>query len=249
MAQTTAIIKVLKRTLKAHEKRYSDVAEALNLSEASVKRLFSEEHFSLKRLDQICNFLGIEITDLLSSMKDEKQLQSLTAEQEKQLVADTPLLLVANSVLNHCSFDDIMDIYAFPETELIQYLAKLDRLRIIQLLPNNRIKVLVDRSFSWLKNGPIINFFEEQVKKDFFNSRFNRPGEKRLFLVGMLSRASNEAFQRKLERLSEEFHDLHYEDEKLPTSERFGTSAVVAMRQWEPEIFESKRKQKDNRIF
>jgi hypothetical protein len=87
------------------------------------------------------------------------------------------------------------------------------------------------------------------VKKDFFNSRFNRPGEKRLFLVGMLSRASNEAFQRKLERLSEEFHDLHYEDEKLPTSERFGTSAVVAMRQWEPEIFESKRKQKDNRIF
>jgi len=249
MAQTTAIIKVLKRTLKAHGKRYSDVAVALNLSEASVKRLFSEEQFSLKRLDQICDFLGIEITDLLSSMKDENQLQSLTAEQEKQLVADTPLLLVANSVLNHWSFDDILNIYEFSETQLIQYLAKLDRLRLIQLLPHNRIKVLVDRNFNWLKNGPILNFFEEQVKKEFFNSRFNRPGEKRLFLVGMLSRASNETFQRKLERLSEEFHDLHHEDEKLPTSERFGTSAVIAMRHWEPEVFESKRKQKDNRVF
>jgi transcriptional regulator with XRE-family HTH domain len=249
MAQTTAIIKILKRTLKAHGKRYSDVADALNLSEASVKRLFSEEHFSLKRLDQVCNFLGIEISDLLSSMKDENQLQSLTAEQEKQLVKDTPLLLVANSVLNHWSFDDILDIYAFSETDLIQYLAKLDRLRLIQLLPNNRIKVLVDRNFCWLKNGPILGFFEEQVRKDFFNSRFSGAGEKRLFLVGMLSRASNDAFQRKLERLSEEFHDLHYEDEKLPTSERFGTSAVIAMRQWEPEIFESKRRQKDSRVF
>ena len=49
MAQTTSIIKVLKRTLKAHEKRYSDVAEALNLSEASVKRLFSEEVFMFRR--------------------------------------------------------------------------------------------------------------------------------------------------------------------------------------------------------
>lgn len=249
MAQTTTIIKTLKRTLKSHGKKYSEVAEALNLSEASVKRLFSEEHFSLKRLDQICNFLGIEITDLLSSMKDDNQLQSLTAEQEKQLVNETPLLLVANCVLNHCSFADILNIYAFTEPELIQYLAKLDRLRLIQLLPNNRIKVLVDRNFSWLKNGPILTFFEEQVKKDFFNSRFNKPGEKRLFLVGMLSRASNEALQRKLDRLSDEFHDLHYEDEKLPIAERFGTSAVIAMRQWEPAIFESKRKQQDKRVF
>jgi DNA-binding Xre family transcriptional regulator len=249
MAQTTAIIKMLKRTLKEHGKRYSDVAEALNLSEASVKRLFSEEHFSLKRLDQICNFLGIEITDLLSSMKDTNQLQSLTAEQEKQLVMDKPLLIVANSVLNRWSFVDILNVYDFSETELIQYLAKLDRLRLIQLLPKNKIKMLVDRNFSWLKNGPILTFFEEQVKKDFFASRFNGPGEKRLFLVGMLSRASIETFKRKLERLSEEFHDLHYEDEKLPTSERFGTSAVIAMRQWEPEVFESKRKQKDSRVI
>jgi DNA-binding Xre family transcriptional regulator len=249
MAQTTAIIKMLKRTLKEHGKKYSDVAEALNLSEASVKRLFSEEHFSLKRLDQICNFLGIEITDLLSSMKDTNQLQSLTAEQEKQLVVDKPLLIVANSVLNRWSFDDILNIYNFSETELIQYLAKLDRLRLIQLLPNNKIKMLVDRNFSWLKNGPILTFFEEQVKKDFFASRFNGAGEKRLFLVGMLSRASIEAFKRKLERLSEEFHDLHYEDEKLPTSERFGTNAVIAMRQWEPEVFESKRKKKDSRVI
>ena len=65
----------------------------------------------------------------------------------------------------------------------------------------------------------------------------------------MLSRASNEVFQRKLLKLSEEVHDLHYQDEKLPTSERFGTSAVLAMRHWEPEVFEAKRKHKDVRVF
>ena len=249
MAQTTAIIKVLKQTLKVHGKRYSDVAKALDLSEASVKRLFAEEQFSLRRLDQICNFLGLEISDLIASMREENSIQSLTEEQEKQLVTDTPLLLVANSVLNRWSYEDILNIYTFSETELIQYLAKLDRLRLIQLLPKNKIKVLVGRDFNWLKNGPILRFFEEQVRKDFFNCRFNGPGEKRLFLYGTLSRSSNDIFQRKLERLSEEFHDLHYEDEKLPTSERFGTSAVIAMRHWEPEMFESKRKQKDERSF
>jgi len=249
MAQTAAIIKALKQTLKIHGKRYVDVAEALDLTEASVKRLFSDEQFSLKRLDQICNMLGIEISDLLASIRDEDRIKSLTEEQEKELVADTPLLLVANSVLNHWSFKDILNTYEFTETELVQYMAKLDRLRLIQLLPLNRIKVLVDRNFSWRKNGSIQKFFEDQVKNEFFNSRFEAPGEKRVFLVGMLSRASNDTFQRKLDRLSEEFHDLHYEDEKLPTSERFGTSVVLAMRHWEPKVFESKRTNKDERVF
>lgn len=249
MAQTTAIIKTLKKELKIHGKRYSDVAKALDLSEASVKRLFSEEQFSLKRLDQICNFLGVEISDIVSSMRDDSRIQSLTEDQEKELAGDLPLLLVANSVLNHYSFEEILEIYDFSETKLIQYLAKLDRLRVIQLLPLNRIKVLVDRDFSWRKNGPIQKFFEQQVEKEFFDSRFNAPGEKRMFLVGMLSRASNEAFQRKLERLSDEFHDMHYQDEKLPISERFGTSAVIAMRHWEPKVFESMRKAEDKRGF
>jgi DNA-binding Xre family transcriptional regulator len=249
MAQTTAIIKALKKALKTHGKRYADVARALDLSEASVKRLFSEEQLSLKRLDQVCNFLGIEISDLMASMRDEQQIQSLTEEQEQQLVADIPLLLVANSVLNQWSFQDIIRIYDFTEPELIQLMVKLDRMKLVQLLPQNRVKVLVDRHFSWRKNGPIQHFFETQVMQEFFNCRFNQPGEKRLFLAGMLSRAANESFQRKLEKLAEEFHDLHLQDARLPTSQRFGTTAIMAMRLWEPSVFEQKRRMKDERVF
>ena len=156
---------------------------------------------------------------------------------------------MANRLLNHWSFKNILSIYDFSETELIQLMAKLDRLRLIQLLPLNRVKVLVDRNYSWRKNGPIQKFFEEQVTQEFFNTRFEAPGEKRMFLVGMLSKASNETFQRKLEKLSEDFHDLHTQDEKLPTFERFGTRAIMAMRLWEPSVFESKRKHKDERSF
>jgi len=43
----------LKKQLKAHGKTYADVAELLQLSEASVKRLFAEQSFTLKRLERI----------------------------------------------------------------------------------------------------------------------------------------------------------------------------------------------------
>jgi len=182
-------------------------------------------------------------------MRDIEQIKSLTEQQEKELVSDSSLLLVANSVLNRWSFNDITHAYDFEETELIRLLAKLDQLKLILLLPGNRIKLLVDRHFSWIKHGPINRYFEDQVRQDFFNSRFNAAGEKRLFLVGMLSRESNAIFQRKLNNLSDEFHSLHYEDEKLPIMDRFGTSVVIGMRLWEPSIFESRRRQKDTRKF
>ena len=49
MAQTTAIIDVLKKLLKEQGVTYLQVAQALGLSEASVKRLFAERQFSLQR--------------------------------------------------------------------------------------------------------------------------------------------------------------------------------------------------------
>ncbi|MFC3152313.1 helix-turn-helix domain-containing protein [Litoribrevibacter euphylliae] len=249
MSRSSSLIKALKASLKASGLKYLDVANALDLSEASVKRLFAEENFSLKRLDQICELLGMEFSDLVDIARQSSQIRTLTIEQEKEIVNDISLLIVANSALNRWSFEDILSVYEFSETELIQYLAKLDRLKLIELLPGNRIKLLVDRNFSWQKNGPIQRFFEEKLVMEFFSHRFNDPGEKRQVLVGMLSRASNETFQRKLDKLAETFHSLHLQDEKLPVEERFGTSVITGMRLWEPKVFESKRRVKDERKF
>ena len=68
MSQTRELIKTLKMALKAQGKTYADVAVELGLTEASVKRLFSQQSFSLSRLDQVCHMLDIEITDLVQLM-------------------------------------------------------------------------------------------------------------------------------------------------------------------------------------
>ena len=57
MAQTEFLIQSLKKSLKAHGLTYADVARQLKLSEASIKRLFSEQNITLERLDQICQMM------------------------------------------------------------------------------------------------------------------------------------------------------------------------------------------------
>ena len=249
MAQTSAIVDALKQSLKEQGITYQQIASRLDLSEASVKRLFSEKQFSLKRLDQICEMLGMEISDLLRRLESQATLSELSLPLEKELVSDIPLLIAAVSCLNRWRFADILATYRFTEPELIRKLARLDKMGLIELLPNNRIKPLITHDFSWQKNGPIQKFFESQVQQDFFESGFNHPGELRLFVSGMLSAHSNEQIQKKLKRLAQDFRHLHQEDLKLPLEQRHGMSVLLAIRPWELKAFEDFRREDAKKVF
>lgn len=101
MAQTLHLINTLKKTLKEHGLTYADIAKKIDMSEASIKRMFSEKNFTLKRLEQLYQCMGLEITDLLTLMKEaEPNISQLSEEQEKEIVNDLTLLLVTVCVLN-----------------------------------------------------------------------------------------------------------------------------------------------------
>jgi len=192
----------------------------------------------------------LEISDLMAQLAEEKQhITQLTFEQEQILVSDVKLLVVAICAINNWTFNEIISRYRIEKTETIQCLAKLDQIKLVELQPKNRIKLLMSPSFSWIDNGPIQTYFEGQVQSDFLNSTFTAKGEVRLFVTGMLSRDSNAVITKRIKRLAQEFRQFHNEDQSLPLDERFGTSMVVAIRPWELSTFEKLRRKEDSRIF
>lgn len=243
MAQIHQLIQTLKKALKAHGFTYSDIAKKIDISEASIKRMFSEKNFTLKRLEQLCQCMDLELSDLLKLMQEEEHyLTQLSEEQETEIANDLTLLLVTVCVLNRWTLNDITSHYKITETEGIRYLARLDKLKIIDLLPKNRIKLLIASNFAWLEDGPIQQFFQSKVEQDFFNTRFNKTNERLLVVNGMLAGNSNAVFQKKMEKLIMEFNDLNDSDAGLPLDQRNGTTVVMAIRQWKYGLFEPMRK-------
>lgn len=243
MLQTSALVDTLKQQLKASGKTYADIATDLELSEASVKRLFSERNFTLQRLEIICDAIGISFFQLVEKMSHQQQsLTQLTLDQEREVANDVVLLLIAVSVINGFSFEDLTGQYKISETECIQKLAQLDRVKLIELLPGNRIRLLVSPNFNWLPNGPIQKFFQEKVEQDFFSSRFDKQSEKLLVLNAVLSPAANAELQRKMQTLAHDFNTIMKRDAQLPLSERKGTTMVLALRQWQYSLFKHLRK-------
>ncbi len=237
--QTARLLQTLKRCLKSEGKTYADVAKTLELSEASVKRMFSEQHFSLQRLDSICHMLGMEISDLVRKMDAEQaSVEQLTHSQESEIIQDISLILVTVCVFNHWTLEDITQYFTLSEEECVLKLLKLDKIGVIQLLPQNRIKLLISPNFSWIENGPFECFFREHVGQEYFNSSFQ--GEHRCLRVlnGALSKVSAVEFQRKLLRLAREFSYIAREEATLPIENREGVTLVLAMRNWDYGLFD-----------
>ncbi|NOR79977.1 MAG: helix-turn-helix domain-containing protein [Methyloprofundus sp.] len=244
MAQTKQLIHALKRTLKAQGLSYDDVAKELDLSEASVKRLFSHSSFSLARLDKVCQMMGMEISDLVTQMQrySHAMVSELSLQQEQEIASDTGLLLVTVCILNRWTLAQLIEHYHLSEHQCIHYLAVLDRLQLIDLLANNRIKLRVAANFKWIDNGPIQQFFQQKLASDFFSTTFNQQHEQLIVINGMLSAEAMAVFHRKLTQLAREFDALNQNDASLSLSQRSGTTVVLAMRNWRLGLFDSLRK-------
>jgi DNA-binding Xre family transcriptional regulator len=248
--QSKLIIDTLKQELRKQGINYRQVAAALELSEASVKRLFAEKSFTLSRLEQVCELLHLEVSDLIHQMEKNIELtHQLTLEQETELASDIKLLMMAHFLMNKLGFAEIIDIYDISEAEGIRLLARLDRMKIIELQPGNRVKLMISRNFQLLPGGPLQRFYEKVVQSEFFNSSFSADGEFRIYVSGMFSRSGNAEIIRKIKRLADDAHDLREDSESLPLAERFGCSLIMAIRPWEVQVFDSLRREPNQKKF
>jgi transcriptional regulator with XRE-family HTH domain len=239
------LVATIKRQLKAQGLTYRDVSRALKVSEASVKRVFASERFTVERLAQVSQFLGFTLAELLQeSSSSVAPLDTLTRDQEGQLVADDTLLLVAVCSLNHWSLTDITDIYAVAKAEVVKRLRILDRMGVIELLPGDRIRRRAKRDFDWIPDGPIRTFFAKQGLPDFLAGPFNPSDESLDFAHGMLTQSGQAELKLELRRLRSKLMSLHEQSIPAPLTEKDGIGLLLAIRQWEPPAFRRLRRQK-----
>lgn len=238
MSQSQQMVVALKTLLKAQGKTYADVSIALQLSEASIKRLFGENHFTLARFEKILEMLGLDFTDLFNEIEARKRyVETLTLGQEAEIAGDVALLLVAVSVINGFSFSDLIEYYRLDRHDLTQKLASLDRLKLIELQPNNRIKLRIAPNFQWHANGPIQRFFLERVEQEFFDSRFDKKEDKLLVFNGLCSAATNSAIQLRMEAFVHDVNELCKGDSGLDLEHKHGNTLVIALRKWQSGLF------------
>lgn len=233
MDQTTQLVSALKKCLKAKAMTYGQIARELDLSEASIKRLFSEKSFSLKRLEDICHLIDLSFYDLARISANEENAPSrLTLEQEHRLAEDPKLLVFLYLLLTGRKPESIVCDYRISEAESLQFLLTLDKLKLIELYPDNKIRLLTQKNIEWRKDGPIAKKYQDRIKEEFLNAPFDQGDERLRFETGKLSDGSESVLLKKIDRLLKEYYELTEIDKALPQEKSHNTGLLIAFRPW-----------------
>ena len=230
---TEQLIDSLKRVLKSRHITYAELARRIGMSEASVKRLFSQHTFTLNRLEQVLAALELDFFELAKLARGAGDApEEMTEPQENALAQEPRLMGVFYLLFNDWQPAQILTRYELTEAELTKLLVKLDRLRLIELLPANKVKLKVGRHLRLRPSGAIRAKHGQRTMAEFLAVEFDRYGGNFRFEFRDVSPASFAVVHRKLDRLAAEFNELAELDSTVPPDQRQSIGIVLGMRPW-----------------
>jgi transcriptional regulator with XRE-family HTH domain len=240
---STFVFEALKMHLKARGMTYADVARALGVSEPTIKRIFAAKNCTLERLDSLCELLQVDLAELARGMPRQSRLVNrLTQAQEQELMSDPALLLVAVSALQQMRVEDMVQTYRLSNAQCLELLLRLERIGILELHENNRIRLRISRTFSWIPDGPIMRYVRSQMA-DFFDHTFGGAGELMRLISVRVSAEAQVALLGQIEQVAREYNEQHNADARLPLEQRQPVSVLLAVRSWEPVLFKALRRE------
>ena len=231
MSQHVLIVAEIKKTLREKNLTYADVAKKLKLSVPSIKRLFSGGDLSLARIDQICELLQSDLHEILQRSRERPATNQLTLAQEQQIVSDPALLLMAWLVINRATVAEIAHTYRFSEREVLRYFFKLDQMKVIELQPGNRVRLLVSRHFSWRPGGPVQRYIHQKLLREFVDTHFTGPDDEFFFHGGEVSTQGLGELRQVLRTAARQCAEILDRD-RTPRDSRHGAAFVLALRPW-----------------
>jgi transcriptional regulator with XRE-family HTH domain len=233
MKDARDLVDALKQVVRLRGLTYAELARRIGLSEASVKRLFSQRSFTLARLEQCCVALDVDFLELARLARGREGASAqMTMAQETALAGDAKLMGVFYLVLNGWTAAEIVARYQLTAVQCTHLLAQLDRLGLVDLMPGERVRLKLPRDVRLRADGPIRRKHGRRVVDDFLAPQFDRVGGLFAFEFRELSRASFEILKRKLARLAEELHQLADVDAHLPPAERETIGVALGIRPW-----------------
>jgi len=234
--QVAVLIDTIKQLLRARGMRYRDIAAAIGVTERTVKRWFVGKGLTLQVVEDLCNVLGMTIIELCEVAKDDldSRPQRLSREQERSLFADLQLALVFLLISRGWSPQEVQRECRMPEALLVGHLVRLEKLKLVELLPGNKVRVLFGRNIRWGANGEAGRAFGRGLRNLFTTMDYSRPEAVWSAQVVNLSPRSLDQVNAKFHALSLEIQQAADADRRSPESDRTWHAVFMAAHAFDP---------------
>jgi hypothetical protein len=155
-SEKSALFSAFKSILKERKLTYKDLAKRTHSSESSIKRIFSIEECSLTRLTDLLASVDITLSELMEYASQRKvDIASFSPEVEEFFAKHLDCFFIYRKLFHHRSVEEVRRRQKLSAAQMSKYLRKLDDLKIIKWLPNDRIQFLLPEFLKFRDDGPL----------------------------------------------------------------------------------------------
>ena len=222
--QLTGVFATLKQVLKAQGIHYRALADQLGVSEPTIKRMFQEEDCKLSRLAEICEAVGLSVTELLAlHERQHLQVSQLPLDTEHTLAQHPSLFAFFILLLSQFTPDKIAALNGLSRVDLYRYLRELEKLGLIRIGKEQQVHLCVAKPLRWRLDGPLHPVLVE-INQRFIADVIDVHSTQAVPFYSasrLLSKASAERLGQAVDALYEDFHkqamldQLYYTEEQL----------------------------------
>jgi len=228
---SSRMLAYLKKLYRAKGLRLCDVATRIGVSERSIKRYLNGRGVSLEILERLCAAADLTILALAELAEDDAVEQVCTNDAQEDALADEPMLAISFYLLTlGWTTQVIAREFFLSDLDLNRILLRLDRLGLITLYCENRLKVRVRLRPPGACSARLRDLMLAGVRSQLARSELD--GAATLWSGGMV-RLGPDSFERtrnRLQALVDEIVELSRHDKHLDGQQVkwFGVCAMLA---------------------
>ncbi len=210
------ILKILKTLLKSKGVLYKNIADELGVSETTIKRYLTGHNLTLEILERLARFIGMRLSDItdLATEKTEN-FRQLQHDSEEALAREPFLAALFHLIARGFNPATLQRDFSIDAAEMNRFLTTLDRLGLIQLFPNNRVRVTASKHFDVERGGPLTRLAQETILNEVFQ-KFDVASPNWVMSYTKLSPASIERVREMMRDMVIAFDALGKADRDLP---------------------------------
>lgn len=229
----TSLFAVLKQVLKTRGFTYARLAQELDVTELTIKRLFKDNDCKMSRMMEICDIVGMSLNDLLDMQSRLRDAAQFLPPETEQALADNPAAFVFLVLLvSWIDTDTIAKECRLTEHEIYLNLRELEKLSILEIQADNNIKYKVSLPIRWRLDGPLSGLIKQANMRYVAHCVDNNSDSRYEFATAsrLMSEASAAQLQDSLRKLRRDFDYLATQDQMYyPVKDLQLTKFVHAM--------------------
>lgn len=219
----------LKIILKKQKITYRDLASRLKLSESGIKKIFLARDGSVQRLAEIAQIAGVSLVELLEgSAEPIRTVYFSEAQQNLFLQEPRSFQLYWLLVYERESLEEAEKILKINRKSSFPLLRKLDQLKLLQLLPQGKVKVPPVRLIRWLPQGPLVKKLYKDWSEKLVRQTLDNTDSPEILYTLRYFKVSQNTYQDLIKALK----DLEIEFVRRSTQDMRTQSADLMHLQW-----------------